>query len=345
VTQFRVPGPSGLGLTDIAPGSDGNLWFTIDSAGLIGRISPQGIITRFLASAEIGIIGGPDGNLWFGTEDAYIGRITPSGVATYFSIPRDEVFTESIVTGPDGNLWCTEYAPGLIRMQPNGSFVRIRIPRPATDIAVGPDGNLWFAMMGTDDPNAPIHASIGSMPPDASGIRQFIIFGWWTSGITAGPDQSLWFVLPYSRGIVGRITTQGALTLVELPSVDSFPFEIALGSDGNLWITQQGPRSIARVTPDFITTEFRLLPVISLGGVVRNPSLLLLSDQGILRQLSMRRRRLASERIEQKRYSQLVEAVNRSADFHPPVTEMAVTNLAGNLRPANKGAPHILSRY
>jgi streptogramin lyase len=48
-----------------------------------------GSITEFslpFGSAPFGITAGPDGNLWF-TESGKIGRITPSGTITEFSLP------------------------------------------------------------------------------------------------------------------------------------------------------------------------------------------------------------------------------------------------------------------
>ena len=83
--QAYSPGVSG-----IAAGPDGNLWFTEYDANRIGRITPTGVVTEFSAgisegSAPNGITAGPDGNLWFTESDASrIGRITPSGVVSEF---------------------------------------------------------------------------------------------------------------------------------------------------------------------------------------------------------------------------------------------------------------------
>jgi hypothetical protein len=52
---------------------------------------------------------GPDGNLWF-TEYIRnrIGRITPLGVVTEFSVVSTNTGTAGITAGPDGNVWFTE---------------------------------------------------------------------------------------------------------------------------------------------------------------------------------------------------------------------------------------------
>ena len=102
----------------IAPGPDGNLWFTDVSTTTpaIGRITPGGAITEFSSglnpgSRPSGIAAGPDGNLWFtdyGTTPA-IGRITPGGTITEFSSGLNPGSDPSgIAAGPDGNLWFTD---------------------------------------------------------------------------------------------------------------------------------------------------------------------------------------------------------------------------------------------
>ena len=54
---------------------------------------------------------GPDGNLWFTENDAVsnaIGKITPSGLITEYTIPTSGSNPFGITVGPDGNLWFTE---------------------------------------------------------------------------------------------------------------------------------------------------------------------------------------------------------------------------------------------
>ncbi len=96
---------------------------------------------------------GPDGNLWFTEVDVNkIGRITPAGVITEFTIPilKDQpfpAFPEGITTGPDGNLWFAERDHSKIgRITPAGVIAEYRIPTTTspTGITAGPDKALWF---------------------------------------------------------------------------------------------------------------------------------------------------------------------------------------------------------
>lgn len=92
---------------------------------------------------------GPDGNVWFTEFSAsrhMIGRATPEGQITEFQVPGGTSGSAGIATGPDGRLWVSQSDANTIWIvRPNGTFVT-DIPthqRPAI-LAVGPDGNMWF---------------------------------------------------------------------------------------------------------------------------------------------------------------------------------------------------------
>src|SRR5258708_12067255 len=97
----RSGGGFGTGRESIAPGPDGNLWFTEFWANRIGRMTPSGALTEFPIptpeSAPRGIVAGPDGNVWF-VESANLGsaiaRVTTKGVVTEFPLggaPNDHL--------------------------------------------------------------------------------------------------------------------------------------------------------------------------------------------------------------------------------------------------------------
>ncbi|HLG75155.1 MAG TPA: Virginiamycin B lyase [Ktedonobacteraceae bacterium] len=120
----------------ITSGPDGNLWFTEtisngpNISSKIGRITPTGVITIFsipnaqgysqggggylygIGFGPISIAKGPDGNLWFSGifRKGMIGRITPAGIVSEFSLPNSEGISYGISSGPDGNLWFTASA-------------------------------------------------------------------------------------------------------------------------------------------------------------------------------------------------------------------------------------------
>jgi streptogramin lyase len=143
ISEFTIPSaesePYG-----IAAGHDGNLWFTEQGGNKIGRITPSGTISEFptprapqpgvpgltYGGFPQGIAAGSDGNLWF-TEYVFgtIGRITPSGTISEFTIPSTESHPEGIAAGSDGNLWFTERRGEKIgRITPGGTIREFPIP-------------------------------------------------------------------------------------------------------------------------------------------------------------------------------------------------------------------------
>ncbi len=245
-------GPDG-----IAAGPDGNLWFTENAGGRIGRITPSGTITEFSAgitpnSAPDGITAGPDGNLWF-TENfgGRIGRITPSGTVTEFSAGISfNSGPAGITAGPDGNLWFTEESGGQIGRITTGGTVTefsagITPNSGPVGITAGPDGNLWF----TEESGGQIGriTTGGTVTEFSTGIT----FGSVPTGITPGPDGNLWFTEAGSEAgpsQIGRITTGGTVTEFSAGiTPNSGPAGITAGPDGNIWFTEHLGDQIGRV--------------------------------------------------------------------------------------------------
>src|SRR6185437_1782313 len=107
VREFPLPIPA-LPL-DITAGPGGNLWFTMDQAGDVGKITPTGAFSLYPVPSGGnlgGIARGPDGNLWFVETTAHkIGRITPAGVITEFPLPATSIGGAGIVAGLHDNMW------------------------------------------------------------------------------------------------------------------------------------------------------------------------------------------------------------------------------------------------
>jgi streptogramin lyase len=251
VTEFYVGGiPS-----DITSGPDGNLWFTDYIRNEIGRMTPQGVVTRFtipsIFSAPSSITAGPDGNVWFTELNANkIGRITPAGTITEFSVPTPGAgLYGGIVTGADGNIWFAEgNAYKLGRITPSGTVTEFPIGS-AYEIALGPDGNIW-----TINP----FGGIGRVTTSGS-ATWFSLPGSGPSGgaITSGSDGNVWFsYLVSGTTWVGKMTTDGALIgAYAIPSAHNSTSAMTAGSDGNIWIAEWGG-TVATVTPSGIVTEY-----------------------------------------------------------------------------------------
>ncbi len=261
ITEFPLPiaesYPNG-----IAAGPEGNLWFTEPGTARIGRITPSGQVTEFplpdSSGEPMAITAGPDANLWFTEPNRdTLGRITPAGQVEEFPLPAGEE-PQQITDGGDGDLWFTETRDDqgarepeeptagergdkIGQITPSGVLTEFQLPEPRpleyarpSSITDGPDGNLWFV--------ASAAKKIGRITP--SGQTTYFSVRQEPYGITAGPGGDLWFTELFANcssesklegSKIGRITISGKVTEFPLPSLESDPFAITAGPDGNLW--------------------------------------------------------------------------------------------------------------
>ena len=298
----------------IAAGPEGNLWFTQNLPArsvAIGRITPQGKVTRFRQGLSSGtqpskITAGPDGNLWFTYDGGIrsmtgggIGRITPAGQITLFPEPPDlHGVPFEIVAGPDGNLWfnhaaiLTPTGQAIGRITPSGEITEfsagLRESAAVGNLTPGP-GGVWFA----DESPTP---SIGRITSSGEitefpGLRphEFPI----VYGPTPGPEGNLWFSdNEHKPALIERITPDGTIerfgTGIDPRAEYAGPF--AVGSDGNVWFRLEKRRlagspnpevsstAIGRITPSGKITEFNdcLRPMPDYAG----PNFLTLGPDG-----------------------------------------------------------------
>ncbi len=180
------------------------------------------------------IITGTDGNLWFTMcPRGTIGRITPDGIMTEFTLGAQYAAPIDITVGPDGNLWFADEAQLEVgRLTLDGTVTRYRVPVVSgcfpslRAITTGPDGNLWL----THD----CDSGISQITPSGI-ITQYVLHPAMVApdGITTGSDSNLWFTAAYN---IGRITPGGTITRFPLPADwGQRPGDIIAGQDGHLW--------------------------------------------------------------------------------------------------------------
>ncbi len=273
IVEYAIPTPAS-GAASIARGPDGDLWFTENTAGKIGRITPTGAVTEFSLPAGAkpqSITAGPDRNLWFTDKGTNaIGRITTAGSVLEFALPAAGSYPYGITQGPDGNLWFTEWrcggcdprAPGnggtIGRITPAGAIAEFTLPTyfslPET-ITPGPDGNLWFVETAANQ--------FGRITPTGAVTEFAHVDGDYSalSGITPGPDGNLWFTKIFScyglctapTNPIGKLTPSAVVvTEFAQPAFDSFA-AVTSGPDGNLWFTdssgyvETGANKVAKI--------------------------------------------------------------------------------------------------
>ncbi len=220
------------------------------------------------ASHPTNLIAASDGNLWF-TESGQIGRITPRGVITEFSIPADGSLN-GLAMGPDGNIWFTDGAGSIGRLNPHdGRVTKFALPSHGvipSSIVVW-EGSLWFEV----DP--------GTYPAGSSELGRITAEGVITefplpiANLVVGPDGNLWVAGgAIANAAIGRMSPTGVMRWFPVPGLDVAPCLITAGPDDAIWFiaVDEGYSGtcvgqIKRITPGGIVTAFSLPSNPSLG--------------------------------------------------------------------------------
>jgi streptogramin lyase len=253
---------SSNGESRIAVGSDDKLYVTDTGMAVLYRMDVEGNVEEFAlapSSQPRGITLGPDGNVWFvqyGNDK--IGRITPSGTITEFSIPNVPIGgsgPNGITLGQDGNLWYTEQKGsrvGRIAVTPvdGGYDVNITpLNLPATgrfpkDITRGPDGDnhIWFTEQIGRVAKVTTGLFIDSTMEYGNGVITSAPLG-----IVNGPDGNLWFT--EVADLVGQSDTSGTITEHGVDTSGCVPLSITVGSDDMLWYTCYQHSMLGRTDP------------------------------------------------------------------------------------------------
>jgi streptogramin lyase len=207
------------------------------------------------SSHPVGLAPGPDEALWITQwSNAAIGRMTPAGVTTPYTLPTPDAEATAITTGPDGNLWVTESQGNAVaRITPTGTATEFPLPTAGSapaSIVAGPDGQLWFTERAG--------ARIGHMKPPAGAISEVTLAGGaQPQGIDVGADGNFWVALTGTNAIA-RVTPAGTVTSFPVPTPSAGPSAVAAGPDGNVWFTERNAGRIGRITPSGTITEFPL---------------------------------------------------------------------------------------
>jgi streptogramin lyase len=277
-TSFPLGDPPVYTTTALAADPSGTkVWFTDQAFVQIGFIElstaavtkfsirpPDGDTVLVLAGPQT-LVFGADGSLWFpatfgfgtATESSKIGRFDPATMTvTWFPVAGSPFLTETrMAAGPDGNVWFTYQGEAKLgTITPQGAVSSIAVataggafPGIMKGLAFGADGNAWVTAG---------FRSVFRVPPSGGAATEFRLEGGSfrsPSGITRGPDDSLYFVESGTSADmgnrIGRITTAGTITEWEIPTANSTPTGIATGSDGRIYFTEQSARQLGQLDP------------------------------------------------------------------------------------------------
>jgi streptogramin lyase len=237
--------------TSIVRASDGNFWFTEFGNNALGRITPSGLVTEF-SLASLGTNTGPL-DLVSDTANGFI----------YFTMNNTgRIARINPMAGSDMAILASESQSAVV---PSGAGAGVG------GITVGPDGNLWFTETNVD--------KIAKINPTLTTVNEFstgIMAGSAPSNIVTGPDGALWFTETNNgaTGAIGRITTAGTVTnefLLPGTGANNDPEDITVGPDDNLWFTEAGTSRIGRITTAGVISTFALPAGSNPQGITSGP--------------------------------------------------------------------------
>ena len=174
--------------------------------------------------------------------EALDGRQLLSATVVELPVANPAGTVNALTVGLDGDIWYSESVAGgnvLGRINPATGAVIAQYPVASntlavTGLAAGPDNGIWFteknAIGRLDAMTGKVTGEYTLQPKLDTPLD-----------ITLGPDNNLWFTMP-STGMIGRITTSGAISEFPLPSFSAAnltaPGIIRPGPNGNLWFSE-----------------------------------------------------------------------------------------------------------
>lgn len=193
-------------------------------------------------------------------------RIAFDGTFDSIKIPTAGASPGQLVAGPRGDMWVVESNASRIGEigMPDGPIVEFVLPKPdelPIALAMGTDRNIWYIDGGSGA------GTIGRLTSSGK-VTEFhtrLMTG--GTDLVVSPSGAIWFSGiratngTHTTGIVGQTTTTGSITEYELKGSDLTARSIAVGGDGNAWVSVDRHGNygqIVRVTPSGATTFYRV---------------------------------------------------------------------------------------
>jgi virginiamycin B lyase len=223
---------------------------------------------------------GPDGNVWYtGNGNGTMGRLNPNtGEVKIWDMPDPEARDpHTAAFDQNGILWFTLQNSNMLgRMDITTGDIRlVKTPNPNArpyGIKVDSQGTPWVAYRGAN--------AVASIDPGTMAVKEYRTAGTTDmrnpqSGnrrLDIDSQDNIWFVDSY-RGYIGMLNPKsGEVKSWPSPSgPDSHPYAIAVADD-IVWYNESGKRPDALVRFDPATETFQSWAIPSGVGIIRNMS-------------------------------------------------------------------------
>lgn len=265
------PLPSVGFVHDVAPASDGTVWYSDQGKGVLGRLDPRSGKTEEIPlghnAAPHGVIVGPEGAAWIteGGQNAIARVDSATRKLTLFPLPK-EFASANLNTAAfdnDGKLWFTGQRGVHGRVDPaTGKVDAWASPRPGSyGIATTPAGEVWFASLAGDYIGH-IDRATGSVTVVESPRK-----GMSPRRIWADSKGLLW-VSFWNGGGIGRYDPVAkAWKHFPMPKSTSGTYSVYVDDKDRVWATDWPANAIQRFDP--VSETFTAFPSDRRGANVR----------------------------------------------------------------------------
>jgi virginiamycin B lyase len=271
-TNQTYTGPDGAHPHDVAPASDGGVWYTAQGQGALGWLDPKTGRTVQIplgaGSAPHGVIVGPDHAPWItdGGLNAIV-RVDPdTRTVKLFKLPGNAPNANLNTAAFDRNgvLWFTGQSGFYGRLDPgSGKVDAWTAPRGygPYGITVTPDGDIFYASLAGShiaqiDPSSG-KATVIEPPTPKQGARRV----WTDSG------GRVW-VSEWNSGQVSVFDPRSkAWKSWKLPGADPATYAVYVDDQDKVWLTDFNANAILRFDP--MTQKFASFPLPHAGGAAR----------------------------------------------------------------------------
>jgi virginiamycin B lyase len=270
VTLVEFPVGRGQGPHDVAPASDGGVWYTAQRTGELGYLDPKTGATRMVklgsGSAPHGVIVGPDGAPWItdGGQNAIV-RVDPvSKEVSVFKLPGPNVNLNTAAFDRFGVLWFTGQSGYFGHLDPKTGVVKVlQSPRGAGPYGITstPDGRIFYASLASShiawvDLKEDIATPIDP-PTPGQGARR----------VWSDSKSQIW-VSEWNAGQLGFFSAHVNLWKEwKLPGANPMAYAVYVDDQDIVWLTDFGANAIVRFDPT--TEKFTSYPHAQPNAAVR----------------------------------------------------------------------------
>ncbi len=249
----EYPVPAGQHPHDVAPASDGTVWYTAQGSGELGRLDPETGKTIQVklgsGSAPHGVIMGPDGAPWVtdGGLNAIV-RVNPVSLAVQrYPLPAGRNVNLNTATfDKRGTLWFTGQSGVYGRLDAaTGKIDVFDAPRGVGPygIATTPDGQVLYASLaGSYIGNIDVETGSASLlepPTPNQGARRI-----WSDSL-----GRLW-ISEWNAGQVGMYDAASAQWREwRLPGDRPMPYAVYVDDRDMVWLSDFGANALVRFDP------------------------------------------------------------------------------------------------